>query len=68
MNDFGKEVRKKCIDLGVTQHYVAESIGLSDNGLSNALNRDNLGLLQMQKIANALNCELKIQLVPKKGE
>lgn len=68
MNDFGKEVRKKCIDLGVTQHYVAESIGLSDNGLSNALNRANLGLLQMQKIANALNCELKIQLVPKESE
>lgn len=68
MNDFGKEVRKKCIDLGVTQHYVAESIGLSDNGLSNALNRDNLGLLQMQKIANALNCELKIQLIPKESE
>lgn len=66
MNEFGKEVKKKCVDLGVTQHYIAESIGLSDNGLSNALNRDNLGLIQMQKIANALNCELQIKLIPKK--
>lgn len=68
MNDFGKEVKKKCIDLGITQHQIAEAIGLSDNGLSNALNRKNLGLIQMQKIADALNCELKIELISKESE
>lgn len=68
MNDFGKEVKKKCVDFGVTQHQIAEAMGLSDNGLSNALNRKNLGLIQMQKIADALNCELKIELISKKVE
>ena len=66
MNEFGKEVKKICIDLNLTQHAIAETIGLSDNGLSNALNRDNVGLQQMRRIADAMHCDLEIRLVPKK--
>ena len=68
MNDFGREVKKICIDLGITQHSIAQAIGMTDNGFSNTLNRGNVGLQQMQKVADALNCELQIKLIPKKGE
>lgn len=64
MNDFGREVKKTCIDLGLTQHYIAQKIGLSDNGLSNSLNRDNISLNKMKEIASAMNCELQIKLIP----
>lgn len=62
MNQYGIEVKKKLIEKGLNQRYIAEKIGLSANGLSNALNRDNISLLQMQRIAESLNCKLVIQL------
>lgn len=62
MNQYGIEVKKKLIEKGLNQRYIAEKIGLSANGLSNALNRDNISLLQMQRIAESLNCQLVIQL------
>ena len=65
MNEFGKEVKKICIDLNITQHSIAESLGMSDNGLSNTLNRSNVGLKQMQRIADVMNCDLEIKLKPK---
>jgi transcriptional regulator with XRE-family HTH domain len=46
----------------LNQRYIAEKIGLSANGLSNALNRDNISLLQMQRIAESINCKLVIEL------
>lgn len=65
MNEFGKEVKKVCVDLDITQHSIAESLGMSDNGLSNALNRSNVGLQQMRRIADVMNCDLEIKLKPK---
>ena len=65
MNEFGKEVKKVCIDMNITQRSIAEAIGISENGLSNALNRSNVGLQQMRKIADAMNCDLEIKLKPK---
>ena len=62
MKHYGKEVKKKLIEKGLNQRYIAEKIGLSANGLSNALNRDNISLLQMQRIAESLNCKLVIEL------
>lgn len=65
MNEFGREVKKTCVDLGLTQHYIAQKAGLSDNGLSNSLSRDNISLTKMKEIASAMGCELQIKLVPK---
>lgn len=62
MNQYGKEVKKKLIEKGLNQRYIAEKIGLSANGLSNALNRDNISLLQMQRIAESIGCKLIIEL------
>ena len=65
MNEFGKVVKKTCIDLNISQHEIAQRLGMSDNGLSNALNRDNVGLQQMRRIADVLQCDLEIKLTPK---
>ena len=67
MNDFGREVKKACIDMNMTQHQIAQRLGISDNGLSNALNRDNVGLQQMKRIADILHCDLEIKLIPKQN-
>jgi len=66
LNQFGIEVKKMLIEKGITQHSIAKKIELTDNGLSNALKRENVGLQQMQRIAEALNCDLKIELIPKR--
>ena len=62
MNQYGIEVKKKLIEKGLNQRYIAEKIGISQNGLSNALNRDNISLLQMQRIADSIGCKLVISL------
>lgn len=62
MNQFGLITKKYCLENDIKQREIAEKIGLSQNGLSNALNRDNVSLQQMQRIASALNCKLVIEL------
>lgn len=65
MNDFGKLVKMHLIETGQTQQYIADKLGSSRGAINNALNRDNVSIKQMQAIANALDCDLKIELVPK---
>lgn len=68
MNQFGLITKKYCLENNIKQRDIAEKIGLSQNGLSNALNRDNVSLQQMQRIATALGCKLVIDLQPLKTE
>ena len=68
LNQYGLEVKKKLLEKGLNQRYIAEKIGLSQNGLSNALNRDNISLLQMQRIAESIGCKLHIELIDTKSE
>ncbi len=68
MNQFGNEVKKMLVDKGLTQKELSEKMALSHSGLTNALNRDNISIKQMQAIAHALNCDLKIELIPKNDE
>ena len=64
MNQFGLITKKYCLENNIKQRDIAEKIGLSQNGLRNALNRDNVSLQQMQRIATALHCKLVIDLQP----
>ena len=64
MNIFGDIVKKKLIDIHENQQYIAEKIGVSRSAIGCLLNRDNISLDKMQQIATALNCTLKIELVP----
>ena len=44
---------------------LAENIGTSQNNLSNKLKRDNFSNNELQSIADALGCDLKILLIDK---
>lgn len=65
MNYFGKVVKQKLIENDINQNTLANIMNVSRGTLSSALNRDNISLQQMQKIADALNCELTIELKQK---
>ena len=65
MNTFGKIFKIYILQNDIKQKDVAKLIGISENGLSNALKRDNVGLQQMERIAEALDCDLKIELIPR---
>lgn len=67
LNGFGKVVKKVLIDKSITQTSLAEKMSCSRSALASALNRDNVSIKQMQAIAAALDCDLKIELIPKKG-
>lgn len=68
MNDFGKIVKLYLIQNNLTQVKLADKMEISRGTLAAALNRDNVSIKQMQAIAEALNCDLKIELIPKKEE
>lgn len=65
MNIFGNKVKKMLIDKGMTQKEVAEKMNISLTGFSGLINRDTVQLNKMQAIADALDCELMIELKPK---
>ncbi len=65
MNAFGLLVKKILIDKNCKQIDIAKKINMSPNGFNSLLNRDNISLDKMRLIADALNCDLKIELVPK---
>lgn len=68
LNDFGKIVKLYLIQNNLTQVKLADKMEISRGTLAAALNRDNVSIKQMQAIAEALNCDLKIELIPKKEE
>ena len=62
---FGNQVKKILIDKGITQKELAQKMGIAENNLSNILKRENIKTDTMQAIADALDCELVIELKPK---
>jgi len=65
MNEFGNLVKKMLIDKNMTQTELAKRINMSFTGFNNLLNRDTLQLDKMKSIADALNCDLVIELKPR---
>lgn len=62
---FGEVVKEKLKAKGLKQQYLADTLLIDKSAVSHLLNRDNISLDKMQAIANALNCELVIELKPK---
>lgn len=62
---FQKLVKKRMIDLDLNQEKLAAMIGRSRQTLSVSLKNDNLKEKEMQKIADAMNCDLIIELRPR---
>lgn len=62
---FQKLVKKRMVDLDLNQEKLAAMIGRSRQTLSTALKNDNLRENDMRKIADAMNCDLVIELKPR---
>lgn len=68
MNKFGVTIKKKLIDLQMTQTQLADKMQVNTRALCALLNRDNISLDKMESIADALNCDLVIELKPRNEE
>lgn len=66
MNAFGYVVKKYLIENDLKQQIITDNSGVSKGAISQLLNRDNISLDKMQMIADALDCDLQIKLIPKK--
>ena len=65
MNQFSLQVKEYLLRNNLKQKDIVEKLGLSKNAISQSLNRDNISLDKMILIAEALDCDLEIKLVPK---
>lgn len=65
MNAFGCVVKKYLIDHNLQQIDIVQNSDMTKQTISKLLNRDNISLEKMLLIADALDCKLSIQLIPK---
>ena len=68
MNTFGLDVKKLLIDKHMSQKVLALLLIKSERNLSKILNSSNQTYETMLSIADALDCDLAISLIPKKQE
>lgn len=66
MNKFGRIVKQYLFDNDIKQQEIVDKMNVAKNTISQSLNRPNVTLDTMLRIAEALNCDLEIKLVPKK--
>lgn len=60
-----KEIQKMIIDKDIKKGELAERCGWTPSNLYNKMKRDNFSENELRSIAEALDCELKIEFVPK---
>lgn len=65
MNIFGRIVKQYLLDNDIKQQEIVDKMNVAKNTVSQSLNRPNVTLDTMLKIADALDCDLEIKLVPK---
>lgn len=65
MNIFGRIVKQYLLDNDIRQQEIVDKMNVAKNTVSQSLNRPNVTLDTMLKIADALDCDLEIKLVPK---
>lgn len=65
MNIFGRIVKQYLFDNDIKQQEIVDKMNVAKNTVSQSLNRPNVTLDTMLKIADALDCNLEIKLVPK---
>ena len=64
MNEFGNQVKKILIDKNMTQTEIATVLHVQPNTVNNYLNKPNVTIKSMEKVAHVLGCKLQITLVP----
>ncbi len=61
----GIEIQKMMVEKGLKKKDLAERCGWTGANLYNKLKRDNFSEAELRALAEALNCNLKIEFVPK---
>ncbi len=65
MNQFGLQIKEYLLKNNLKQQIIADKLGLSKNAVSQALSRDNISLDKMELIADAINCDVVISVIPR---
>ena len=52
------ELKKLMLEKNLTQRQIAQSLGITPQGLTKLLNKKNFGFEDAKKILNAMGCEL----------
>ena len=65
MNIFGRVVKQYLLDNDIKQQEIVDKMNVAKNTISQSLNRSNVTLDTMLRVADALDCDLEIKLVPK---
>lgn len=58
------EIRKLCIDNNITLGTLADRTHQTRQNLSNKMTKDNFTIRQLEDIAKALDCDIKIEFIP----
>lgn len=61
---FITELKKLMLDLHITQRALAQTLGISPQGLTKLLNKKNFGFEDAKRILNAMNYDLIIDMQP----
>lgn len=63
-----KEFKKVLIDKGIKQQYIADSLGISKQGLNLKLNKKHVTFDDVQELLECINYELRFEFVPIESE
>ncbi|MGO5337919.1 helix-turn-helix domain-containing protein [Bilifractor sp. LCP19S3_H10] len=61
------DIQKMLIDKNMNKKTLAEKCGWSPSNLRNKLKRDNFSENELKTIADALDCDLEIDFIPRKA-
>lgn len=65
MNKFSLLYKTYLYEKNIKQLDVAQKLGITGASISKTLKSDNITLEQMVKLADAVDCDLEIKLVPR---
>ena len=65
MNKFSLLYKSYLYEKNIKQLDIAEKLGVTQASISKTLKGDNITLEQMAKLADAVDCDLDIKLVPR---
>lgn len=65
MNKFSLLYKSYLYEKNIKQLDIAEKLGVTQASISKTLKGDNITLEQMAKLADAVDCDLEIKLVPR---
>lgn len=62
------EIKKAIIDNNTTGKAIADKLGISPQTYQHLINKKQLSFADVNRICNAMNCDLIIDIVPRKKE